>query len=343
MFITFTTALLLVANEKSSTSISDSDLDKEIGLVDESICEVFEPELAEEDCSEEREDFFPVEEPNFNFDENPVVENADIEEAAAEVQMEDKEVETLDAATEVQMEDKEAETLDAAQSHKVEEKWPLRSGSKGMGNRDIYANKTSREDALGAQVKVGSGKGIGNNQALCCNLGSFGSLRAENEWRRTLSCKRHNADDESEGALDMLWNHNRSEGMKMLWDIFNNKEEEEENNGSEDGMDMLWETFYEEERNTKKGSNKQGKSCCLPVWKFSTRKMKFSIGKKMNLGIGSPNLLKFSKALKGISFSPSAFRNDKMNLGMGSPNLFKFSKSLKGISFTLEHFLQDEM
>lgn len=78
-----------------------------------------------------------------------------------------------------------------------------------------------------------------------------------------------------------------------------------------EGMDMLWETYETESKkvqgriNKKKKSGKSvedeveeedidGQLCCLQALKFSAG--------KMNLGMGRPNLVKFSKALKGIGW-----------------------------------------
>lgn len=198
-----------------------------------------------------------------------------------------------------------------AEFNKVEEskeKWPLRSESKVMSNRDIHTNKVStnsdREFPFVASGRVKSlsqrleanigspesnwvynGKGIGNNnQTLCSNLGSFGSMRVEKEWRRTLACKlfeeRHNADG-SEG-MDMLWETYETESNKGLKKSSTKKGKKSEvENNSED------EELEEEEE-------MEGKLCCLQALKFSTG--------KMNLGMGRPNLLKFSKALKGIGW-----------------------------------------
>jgi hypothetical protein len=121
------------------------------------------------------------------------------------------------------------------------------------------------------------------------NLGSFGSMRKEKEWRRTLACKlfeeRHNV----------------------------------EGGGGGEGMDMLWET-YETESNKGKGGSNRKKSdeddddedeeedmdeqlCCLQALKFSAG--------KMNLGMGKPNLVKISKTLKGFGWLHNLSRHGK--------------------------------
>lgn len=300
--------------------LSESDEeDKEVGLLDEleaylvmfqaSICEVIETKSLEDNPSEgaeaaesefsseeeEKEDFFPVEEPSFNFDENPV-EKVDKEplvqvKSLESLFQENAELEDVSC----QKENKEANKVEESK----ENYWPLRSGSKVMGNRDIYASKVSRnsdgEHALGEAIKVKSQrleanlgspqrnweyngiKGMGNNEAISSNLGSFGSMRVEKEWRRTLACKLFEE------------RHNASEGMDMLWETY----EAESNKGNtKKGKKGEVESTEEEEDEEEE---MEGKLCCLQALKFSTG--------KMNLGMGRPsNLLKLSKAFKGIGW-----------------------------------------
>ncbi|RDX78924.1 hypothetical protein CR513_40719, partial [Mucuna pruriens] len=261
----------------------------------------------EQDCLEKK---IPVEN-KINMDANPV-EEVDKVEATRSIEevksleslfQENEELEDLSC----EKEHKEVKPL-IAEFNKVEEskeKLPLRSGSKVMGNRDIHSNKVRTNSdgefpfAASGRVKslsqrleanigspeskwVYSGKGMGNNEAPCSNLGSFGSMRVEKEWRRTLACKlfeeRHNADG-SEG-MDMLWETYETESNKVLQKSNTKKGKKGEVESSDD------EEEEEEEM--------EGKLCCLQALKFSTG--------KMNLGMGRPNLLKFSKALKGIGW-----------------------------------------
>lgn len=222
---------------------------------------------------------------------------------------ENKDVEDLSC----QKEQKEVKSMIPDEFNKVEEskeKWPLRSGSKVMSNREMYTNKVSTNGdgeypfaslgrvkslSQGLESNIGSpesnwvysGKGIGNN-----NLGSFGSMRVEKEWRRTLACKlfeeRHNADG--------------SEGMDMLWETYetessNNKVLQKSNTkkGKKSEVEKIEvENHSEDEEEEEEEEEMESKLCCLQALKFSTG--------KMNLGMGRPNLLKFSKALKGIGW-----------------------------------------
>ncbi|OAY34792.1 uncharacterized protein LOC110628018 [Manihot esculenta] len=119
-------------------------------------------------------------------------------------------------------------------------------------------------------------------QSMGSNLGSFGSMRKEKEWRRTLACKlfeeRHNVDG-SEG-MDLLWETYETDSMKML---AKNKTKK----GNKGSIEYYDDEDEEEEEN-------EGQLCCLQALKFSAG--------KMNLGIGRPNLVKISKAIKGIGW-----------------------------------------
>lgn len=223
-------------------------------------------------------------------------ENAELEEEDVSCQKEDKvkEVKTLDAA---------------AESNKVEEESKgncpiMRNGSKVMlgSSRDMYRNNKVRGINSDGPQRVLEGN-FGspqsnwgyNSQELCSsNLGSFGSMRVEKEWRRTLACKlfeeRHNADGSSEG-MDMLWEtyeteSNNSKGLqKSNTKKGKIKKSEVVEYGEED---------EDEEEEEEEEEEMEGKLCCLQALKFSTG--------KMNLGMGRPNLLKFSKAFKGIGW-----------------------------------------
>ncbi|XP_004515037.1 uncharacterized protein [Cicer arietinum] len=317
--------------------------DDEFGLVDEleaylvmfqaSIFEIHEPKLVE-DCSELSEEAFEEaheEECSSEVEEELNVKLDDEIENQVE-KVDDHEVESIKPVSDVkrlvslfqeyaelenvscEKEEKEVKKtilLLNSKFNKVEEsekQWSIRSGSKVKSNRDMFGNKvrgnSDEEHAFVAKVKVkkleSPQRNIKENDSgeLCStNLGSFGSMRVEKEWRRTLACKLFEE------------RHNNSDGSE--------------------GMDMLWETYDEKESNKvvgmKKSNTKRGKKsevecsededededeigaklCCLQALKFSTG--------KMNLGMGRPNLLKFSKALKGIGWLHHVGKNGKKN------------------------------
>ncbi|XP_057808900.1 uncharacterized protein LOC131023376 [Salvia miltiorrhiza] len=113
------------------------------------------------------------------------------------------------------------------------------------------------------------------------SLSSYGSMRREREWKRTLACK-----------------------------LF----EDRHNGGGGEGMDSLWEAYEVESSKTSRKREKievemeeddevGGNLCCLQALKMSAG--------KMNLGVGRPNLLKISKAIKGIGWLHSRTKNSK--------------------------------
>ncbi|KAE9617990.1 hypothetical protein Lalb_Chr03g0041401 [Lupinus albus] len=138
---------------------------------------------------------------------------------------------------------------------------------------------------------------VSNEAFSSSNLGSFGSMRVEKEWRRTLACKlfeeRHNNSnnngDGSDGGMDMLWETYETESNKVLTKSNTKK--------GKKGEIQCYEDDEEEEE------FEEGKLCCLQALKFSAG--------KMNIGIGRPNLLKFSKALKGIGWLHHVGKNGK--------------------------------
>lgn len=317
-------------------SKADDHKDEEIGYLDEleaylvmfqaSIFEVFEPKSVE-DCSErfeepdadqtecsveEKEVFCLMEEANVDDSVEKPVQKFDNLEATKPIIAEVKSLESLfqeNSGLEdmsCQKEDKEEVKQVDPESNKVEEskeKLSLRSGSKVMSYRDKYENKVrSNSDVeYAATMKVKSQRleanylgspesnnweYSGNNPALCSNLGSFGSMRVEKEWRRTLACKlfeeRHNADG-IEG-MDMLWETYETESNKVL-----------KKSNTKKGKNYKGEVVeYSEDEEEEEDDEMEGKLCCLQALKFSTG--------KMNLGMGRPNLLKFSKALKGLGW-----------------------------------------
>ncbi|GAV70731.1 hypothetical protein CFOL_v3_14229 [Cephalotus follicularis] len=116
------------------------------------------------------------------------------------------------------------------------------------------------------------------------NFGSCGSMRIEKEWRRTLACKlfeeRHNVGG-GEG-MDMLWETYETDSRKMQSKRYSQKNKKSSNESCDDDYDD-----NEEEIDN-------GQLCCLQALKFSSG--------KMHLGIRRPNLVKITKALKGIGW-----------------------------------------
>ncbi|XP_065875235.1 uncharacterized protein [Euphorbia lathyris] len=120
--------------------------------------------------------------------------------------------------------------------------------------------------------------------------GSFGSMRKEKEWRRTLACKlfeeRHNATADGNEGMDMLWETYETDAMKL-------QGKSKSKRGKKGNIEFYNDEDEEEEEDEDEEEN-NGQLCCLQALKFSAG--------KMNLGMGKPNLLKISKAFKGIGW-----------------------------------------
>ncbi|XVF72283.1 hypothetical protein PTKIN_Ptkin12aG0107700 [Pterospermum kingtungense] len=119
------------------------------------------------------------------------------------------------------------------------------------------------------------------HQTMGSSLGDFGSMRREKEWRRTLAGK----------LFEERRNVDGGEGMDLLWETYeaeySNKVQLKSSSkkGNKGGKE-----YYDDHDEDEPG----GQLCCLQALKFSTG--------KMNLGMGRPNLVKISKALKGIGW-----------------------------------------
>ncbi|PON36052.1 acidic leucine-rich nuclear phosphoprotein 32 family B protein [Parasponia andersonii] len=210
---------------------------------------------------------------------------------------EEKELENMSC----EKEDKEVKPW-TVESEKVDpetkERLFKRSGSKAIGInkiKGVIASSTSDNCFAGPDYDLDQYSMTVNmeeSQTLTSNLGSFGSMRKEKEWRRTLACKlfeeRHNVDG--------------GEGMDMLWETYeteSNKQVQAKSSSKKGKKGVLEysddDDDYEDETN--------GQLCCLQALKFSAG--------KMNLGMGRPNLVKISKALKGMGWLHHVTRHGK--------------------------------
>nr|POF27568.1 hypothetical protein CFP56_75446 [Quercus suber] len=166
----------------------------------------------------------------------------------------------------------------------------MRSGSNAVHNK-VNDTKVSSQRLGEGNLIPNSSPVVETYETLCSNLGNFGSMRKEKEWRRTLACKlfeeRHNV----EGG----------EGMDLLWETYetdSNKLQAKSNTkkGKKSGVEYNEDDDEDEEE-------VDGQLCCLQALKFSAG--------KMNLGMGRPNLVKISKALKGIGWLHNVTRHGK--------------------------------
>nr|XP_043637656.1 uncharacterized protein LOC122608631 [Erigeron canadensis] len=159
---------------------------------------------------------------------------------------------------------------------------------------EINKLETSCEDKKIFEVKSNSLR-----TDSCSSFGSYGSMRKEKEWKRTLACKLFEERNNSGGE----------EGMDSLWESY------EDDNASKKSRNRK-ETTIEKKKTTTKNKKSEfkyfyegddvdqdddeeefmsnGQLCCLKALKLSTG--------KMNLGMGKPNLVKITKALKGFGW-----------------------------------------
>ncbi|KAK8541602.1 hypothetical protein V6N13_137797 [Hibiscus sabdariffa] len=129
-----------------------------------------------------------------------------------------------------------------------------------------------------------------DNETMGLSFGNLGSMRKEKEWKRTLACKlfeeRHNV---TAAAAD-----GGGEGMDLLWETYESTDSNKSKlrsvgskKGKKGGGDD--EEDYDDE-------DSDGQLCCLQALKFSTGKM------NLGMGMGRPNFVKISKALKGFGW-----------------------------------------
>ncbi|KAJ6338960.1 hypothetical protein OIU76_008428 [Salix suchowensis] len=196
-----------------------------------------------------------------------------------------------------------------------EEQPMIRSGSKATSGQKIseakvisvdddggehyYSPKLSSRELEPNPWSPGNGgdctsKAKDSSQTLeYSNLGSFGSMRKEKEWRRTLACKlfeeRHNVDG-GEG-MDMLWETYESDSIKV-------QAKSKTKKGKKGSVE-----YYDDDEEDLEEERSDGQLCCLQALKFSAG--------KMNLGMGRPNLVKISKALKGIGWLHHVSKHSK--------------------------------
>lgn len=183
--------------------------------------------------------------------------------------------------------DKVVEKLKAEESLSLS----ISNGSDAINGAKSHSQRITSEEREGGERKL---KAESSRALMAVN--SYGSMRREEkEWKRTLACKlfeeRHNVDG--------------GEGMDSLWEAYeidSTKQKSETNNNKKMKMKTKTKKFiekYEEEEE----DEVEGPLCCLQALKLSTG--------KMNLGVGIPNLVKISKAIKGIGWLHSVSKHSK--------------------------------
>lgn len=165
-------------------------------------------------------------------------------------------------------------------------------------NGGDYTSKGADDSQMvAASVKSSEGDYYYSPKRDMENLGSFGSMRKEKEWKRTLACKlfeeRNNADG-GEG-MDLLWETYETDSSKVM------KAKNDRKKSKKKGEEVGYYSGEEDEEEEEEGMDRQ--LCCLQALKFSAG--------KMNLGMGRPNLVKFTKALKGIGWLHQVSRHGR--------------------------------
>lgn len=132
--------------------------------------------------------------------------------------------------------------------------------------------------------------GSRRSRTLESNLGNYGSMRREVEWKKSLACKlfeeRNNVGGGEEG-MDSLWeayDRDSSNKAKAKSNTKKNKNKKKGKSGDR----------YDDDEEEEEEEGIDGKLCCLQALKFSAG--------KVNLGMGRPNLVKISKAIKGFGW-----------------------------------------
>ncbi|RRT46084.1 hypothetical protein B296_00019314 [Ensete ventricosum] len=124
-------------------------------------------------------------------------------------------------------------------------------------------------------------------------LQSYGSIRKEKEWKRTLACKLY----EERMTYKLCKERKVAEGgeeMDLLWEAYeaNASETDTKKEKKARRVDLEEEEEGEEEEEEEEEEATTGQLCCLQALKLSAG--------KMNLGMGKRNLMKISKVLKGM-------------------------------------------
>lgn len=176
---------------------------------------------------------------------------------------------------------------------KVVENQKARNGSEDA----ITANDSQKHGVNRPALKLECSTTL----AMDYNLVSNGSMRKEKEWKRTLACKLYEERNSTDGS---------GEGMDLLWETYE--------------MDAIKSKAKQDELKKKKKTKKRWESkryikddsddeedeaevsdqlCCLQALKFSAG--------KVNLGMGKPNLMKISKAIKGFGWLHHVSKHSK--------------------------------
>ncbi|KAJ4728451.1 Acidic leucine-rich nuclear phosphoprotein 32 family B protein [Melia azedarach] len=172
---------------------------------------------------------------------------------------------------------------------------------KGSGSKAEIPSKAADDKQSLENHGEHSWKNMEDSQNIEANLGSFGSMRKEKEWRRTLACKlfeeRHNCNVEGSEGMDLLWETYETTDHSSKQQMLTKNRTKKGKRGSK------YDNDEEEDEEEEEEEMDDGQLCCLQALKFSAG--------KMNLGMGRPNLMKISKALKGFGWLHNVTKHGK--------------------------------
>ncbi|OUZ99177.1 hypothetical protein BVC80_8539g2 [Macleaya cordata] len=150
-----------------------------------------------------------------------------------------------------------------------------------------------KEHLVPIEVCFDNGGEYTSNVKLGSNLEVCGSMRKEKEWKRTLACKLYEERQTVDGS---------EEGMDSLWESYETDLGKMKTKKKEKTTKKAEIEYYEDDE--EEDEEMDGQICCLQALKFSTG--------KMNLGMRRPNLVRISKALKGIGWFHVSRRSKKV-------------------------------
>ncbi|KAA8543516.1 hypothetical protein F0562_020989 [Nyssa sinensis] len=200
-------------------------------------------------------------------------------------------------------------------SNKVEghkEESSVRSGSEAVCNKisnitvlmePVHLKISSDRTDNGGGVEYTSDFMESSRRLGDSNLGSYGSMRKEKEWNRTLACK----------LFEERRNVDGGEGMDLLWETYevDSSKAKPKGNTKKKSKKKSEIDYYEDDDDEDLEEEMDGQLCCLQALKFSAG--------KMNLGMGRPNLVKISKAIKGLGWLHHVSRHGKKGNGFLLP------------------------
>lgn len=175
------------------------------------------------------------------------------------------------------------------------------------GGEKLELGSIIRESSICNRIEERLTKSILTNRreharTLSQGLQREGSLRVEREWKRTLACKLYEERittklrEERSVPIPVKEGEGEEEDMDLLWEaieVNSNKSDGHKNGTKVKGKK---EVDGEDETGDDEGEEDDGpvrQLCCLQAFRVSTR--------KMNLGVGRPNLVKLSKVFRKMS------------------------------------------